>query len=248
MLDKRILALCLSLLFFIFVNCGEKKDTTTTTTGTTKDGDKTKTVDTVKSNQQSTTQTEAQTQNQSQLKDTSMQSNQTAGKDPAGNNKSVKDDSDGDIVKMETTMGTIKIKLYTDKAPITAGNFKKLVQEGFYNGIIFHRVIDGFMIQGGDPTGTGTGGSKETIKDEFGPGLKHSKKGILSMANRGPNTGTSQFFITLAPTPHLDGKHAIFGEVIEGMDVVEKIGKTKVGPADKPVTDVKMKKVTMTDK
>lgn len=152
------------------------------------------------------------------------------------------------IVKFETTMGTFKAKLYTEKAPITTKNFIDLVNQGFYNGIIFHRVIDGFMIQGGDPTGTGTGGSKTTIKDEFGPGLKHDKKGIFSMANRGPNTGTSQFFITLAPQPHLDGKHAVFGEVIEGINIVEKIGKVKTGAGDKPVTEVKMTKVTMVEK
>lgn len=156
--------------------------------------------------------------------------------------------SSGNIVKFETTMGTFKAKLFTDKAPITTKNFIDLVNKGFYNGIIFHRVIDGFMIQGGDPTGTGTGGSGVKIKDEFGPGLKHDKKGILSMANAGPNTGTSQFFITLVPTPHLDGKHAIFGEIIEGMNIVEKIGKTKTGAGDKPVTEVKMTKVSMTDK
>ncbi|MBK8550090.1 MAG: peptidylprolyl isomerase [Ignavibacteria bacterium] len=169
-----------------------------------------------------------------------MDNNQTAAKEDS---KKL-----GDFVNMETSMGMIKIKLFTKEAPITTANFQKLVNEGFYNGIIFHRVIDGFMIQGGDPTGTGTSGSKVTIQDEFGPGLKHSKKGILSMANRGPNTGTSQFFITLAPTPHLDGKHAIFGEVVGGMDVVEKIGKTKTGPGDKPATDVKMIKVTLSDK
>jgi peptidyl-prolyl cis-trans isomerase A (cyclophilin A) len=167
-----------------------------------------------------------------------------------------KDDADvkkddkptGNIVKFETTMGTFKAKLFTDKAPITTKNFIDLVNKGFYNGIIFHRVIDGFMIQAGDPTGTGRGGSGVKIKDEFGPGLKHDKKGILSMANAGPNTGESQFFITLAPTPHLDGKHAIFGEIIEGMNIVEKIGKVKTGAGDKPVEDVKMTKVTMTDK
>ncbi len=152
------------------------------------------------------------------------------------------------IVKFETTMGTFKAKLYTDKAPITTKNFIDLVNKGFYNGIIFHRVIDGFMIQGGDPTGTGRGGSGVTIKDEFGPGLKHDKKGILSMANAGPNTGTSQFFITLAPQPHLDGKHAVFGEIISGMDIVEKIGKVKTGAGDRPVTEVKMTKVTMVEK
>ncbi|MBL7127961.1 MAG: peptidylprolyl isomerase [Ignavibacteria bacterium] len=153
--------------------------------------------------------------------------------------------SDSDLVLMETSMGDIKIKLFMDKAPITAGNFKELIEQGFYDGIIFHRVIDDFMIQGGDPTGTGTSGSGKTIPDEFGEGLKHNKKGILSMANSGPNTGTSQFFITLVPTPHLDGKHAIFGEVIEGMDVVEKIRKVKTDARDKPVEDVVMDKVTM---
>jgi cyclophilin family peptidyl-prolyl cis-trans isomerase len=157
----------------------------------------------------------------------------------------VKGDKKMDYVKFETTMGNFKVKLFSDKAPITTDNFRSLVEKGFYDGIIFHRVIDGFMIQGGDPTGTGRGGSGKTIPDEFGPGLKHSKEGILSMANAGPNTGTSQFFITLAPTPHLDGKHAIFGEVVDGMDVVKKIGKTKTGPGDKPETDIKMKKVYM---
>ena len=153
--------------------------------------------------------------------------------------------SDSDLVLMETTMGDIKIKLFLEKAPITAGNFKELIEQGYYDGIIFHRIIDEFMIQGGDPTGTGTGGSPNTIPDEFGEGLKHDKKGVLSMANRGPNTGSSQFFITLVPTPHLDGKHAIFGEVIEGMDVVEKIGKVKTDARDKPLEDVVMEKVTM---
>lgn len=153
-----------------------------------------------------------------------------------------------DYVKFETSMGNFKVKLFSDKAPITTDNFRSLVDKGFYDGIIFHRVIDGFMIQGGDPSGTGRGGSGKTIPDEFGPGLKHSKKGILSMANAGPNTGTSQFFITLAPTPHLDGKHAIFGEVVDGLDVVEKIGKTKTGAQDRPEKEVKMIKVYMSDK
>lgn len=166
-----------------------------------------------------------------------------------GTTDAKKDDKPtGNIVKFETTMGTFKAKLYTDKAPITTKNFMDLVNKGFYNGIIFHRIIDGFMIQGGDPTGTGRGGSGTKIKDEFGPGLKHDKKGILSMANAGPNTGESQFFITLAPQPHLDGKHAVFGEIIEGMNVVEKIGKVKTGQMDKPVEDVKMTKVTMVSK
>ncbi|MFC2092596.1 peptidylprolyl isomerase [Bacteroidota bacterium] len=159
--------------------------------------------------------------------------------------KSVDKKSKSDMVLMKTNMGDIKIKLYMDKAPITAGNFRDLVEQGFYDGIIFHRVIDGFMIQGGDPTGTGTGGSPNTIPDEFGEGLKHNRKGILSMANSGPNTGTSQFFITLVPTPHLDGKHAIFGEVVEGMNVVEKIGEVEKDARDKPVKDVVITKVTM---
>ncbi|PKM92110.1 MAG: peptidylprolyl isomerase, partial [Euryarchaeota archaeon HGW-Euryarchaeota-1] len=124
---------------------------------------------------------------------------------------------------IETNKGTIKIELFTDKAPKTTQNFIDLANKGFYDGVIFHRVIPGFMIQGGDPTGTGTGGPGYKINDEFHPDLKHDKKGILSMANAGPNTGGSQFFITLAPTPWLDGKHAVFGQVIEGMDVVEKI-------------------------
>ena len=214
----------------LLMGCGEKKDAPKTEN---KAGDnKPKATDTLKTTQNQTTQT---------TKKDSAVDNQTAGTTDTKN-------SSGDIVNMETSMGTIKIKLYSKEAPITTGNFKKLINEGFYNGIIFHRVIDGFMLQGGDPTGTGTGGSKVTIQDEFAPGLKHSKKGMLSMANRGPNTGTSQFFITLAPTPWLDGKHAIFGEVIGGMDVVEKIGKTKTGPNDKPVTEVKMTKVTLSDK
>lgn len=150
-------------------------------------------------------------------------------------------------VMMETSMGNIKIKLFMKEAPLTAGNFLSLVEKGFYDGIIFHRVIDQFMIQGGDPTGTGRGGSGKKIKDEFGEGLIHNRPGILSMANAGPNSGDSQFFLTLVPTPWLDGKHAIFGEVVEGMDVVEKIGKTKVDHYDRPIEDVVMNKVYAVD-
>jgi len=146
------------------------------------------------------------------------------------------------IVELETTMGTMKIKLYDDKAPKTVKNFKDLVEKGFYDGTIFHRVIKDFMIQGGDPTGTGTGGPGYKIPDEFGAGLKHSKKGILSMANAGPNSGSSQFFITLIATPWLDGKHAIFGELMEGVDVLDKIGTTPTGPGDRPKTEVKIVK------
>lgn len=146
------------------------------------------------------------------------------------------------MVELETTLGTMKVKLYDDKAPKTAGNFRKLVEQGFYDGTIFHRVIKGFMIQGGDPTGTGTGGPGYTIDDEFGPGLKHDRKGILSMANAGPNTGGSQFFITLAPTPHLDGRHAIFGELVEGVDVLDAIGSTPTDAGDRPKEEVKITK------
>jgi len=159
------------------------------------------------------------------------------------------DKSAGNIMKIETTMGVIKIKLFPDKAPKTVEQIKALVSKGFYNGIIFHRVISGFMIQGGDPTGTGTQGSGKTIPDEFNNGLKHNKEGVVAMANTGrPNSQDSQFFITLAPQPHLDGKYTIFGEVVSGMDVVEKIGKVKTGQNDKPVEDVKMKTVTLEDK
>jgi cyclophilin family peptidyl-prolyl cis-trans isomerase len=146
-------------------------------------------------------------------------------------------------VAFKTNQGTFKAELYDDLAPKTAGNFATLVEKKFYDGVIFHRVIDGFMIQGGDPTGTGRGGPGYTIPDEFGKGLLHNTPGLLSMANAGPNTGGSQFFVTLVPTPWLDRKHAIFGRVIEGMDVVEKIGKTKTGPGDRPVPEVVMEEV-----
>lgn len=149
------------------------------------------------------------------------------------------------VAVFDTTMGMFRIELYTDLAPNTAQNFIDLAKKGFYNGVIFHRVIDAFMIQGGDPTGTGMGGPGYTIPDEFGPGLKHDAPGILSMANAGPNTGGSQFFITLVPTPWLDGHHAIFGHVVEGMEVVEAIGHTKTGRGDRPVEDVVMKSVTI---
>ncbi|MFH1126596.1 MAG: peptidylprolyl isomerase [archaeon] len=123
---------------------------------------------------------------------------------------------------IETEKGTIKLELYERRAPITTANFIKLAESGFYDGLKFHRVIRGFMIQGGDPKGDGRGGPGYKIQDEFHPELKHTT-GALSMANAGPNTGGSQFFITEAPQPHLDGKHSVFGQVIEGQDVVEKI-------------------------
>jgi len=143
-------------------------------------------------------------------------------------------------VKLETNHGDIVINLYSDM-PITAGNFEKLVGEGFYNEIIFHRIIDGFMIQGGDPTGTGTGGPGYNIQDEFThEGGNKNDKYTISMANAGPNTGGSQFFINLADNNFLDTKHAVFGKVIEGMDVVDKIAKVQKDANDKPLEEVKI--------
>jgi cyclophilin family peptidyl-prolyl cis-trans isomerase len=133
--------------------------------------------------------------------------------------------------------------LFEQQAPKTVENFVTLAEKKFYDGVIFHRVIDGFMIQGGDPTGTGRGGPGYQFADEFHPQLKHNSEGTLSMANAGPNTNGSQFFITLTATPHLDGKHAVFGKVVDGIDVVKKIGKTPTKAGDRPVTDVVMKSV-----
>ena len=151
------------------------------------------------------------------------------------------------IAVFETNKGTFEIELFEDKVPVTTKNFIDLVDKGLYNGLIFHRVIDGFMIQGGDPEGTGMGGPGYTIPDEFNKDLRHDSEGILSMANAGPNTGGSQFFITLAATPWLDGHHAVFGKVIEGMDVVRAIGKVKCDGRDKPLEDVVINKVTIKD-
>ncbi len=124
---------------------------------------------------------------------------------------------------LRTEKGPIRVKLFADKAPETVNNFVFLAREGYFDGTTFHRVIQGFMVQGGDPTGTGTGGPGYRIRDEFHPELRHDKPGVLSMANAGPNTGGSQFFITHVATPWLDGRHAVFGEVVEGMDVVNAI-------------------------
>lgn len=146
-------------------------------------------------------------------------------------------------IKFTTNKGVFVAEMFEDKAPLTTKNFIELVEKGFYDGIIFHRVIDGFMIQGGDPTGTGMGGPGYKIKDEFGEGVKHDDEGILSMANAGPNTGGSQFFITLAPTPWLNGHHAIFGKVVEGMDVVRLIGVVPTDFRDRPREAVTMEKV-----
>ncbi len=146
---------------------------------------------------------------------------------------------------IETTQGKIVIELYSDKAPKTVANFVKLASSGFYNGIIFHRVIPGFMIQTGDPTGTGRGGPGYTFADEFSPDLKHESAGTVSMANAGPNTNGSQFFITLAPTPWLNNKHSIFGRVTKGQKIVEAISAVPRDGNDRPVSDVKMLSVTI---
>lgn len=157
----------------------------------------------------------------------------------------------------ETTLGNFKVKLYPEEAPKTVENFAGLAEgtiewtdtngkkekKKLYDGTVFHRVIKDFMIQGGDPAGNGTGGPGYTFKDEFNPKLRHSKAGLLSMANRGPGTNGSQFFVTLVPTPWLDDKHTIFGEVVEGKDVVNKIGTTKTGAQDRPVEPVVVKSV-----
>ena len=139
-------------------------------------------------------------------------------------------------VRLETSMGNIIIEL-DPEMPITAGNFETLVKKGYYDGVIFHRIIDGFMIQGGDPTGTGRGGPGYAIKDEFTKNNRNDR-GTISMANSGPNSGGSQFFLNLVNNNFLDGKHPVFGKIIEGMDVVDKMGKVKTGPGDKPVKNV----------
>jgi len=125
--------------------------------------------------------------------------------------------------RMETDKGTMVIELFAEKAPRTVNNFVFLAREGFYEGVVFHRVISNFMAQGGDPTGRGSGGPGYKFEDEFHPTLRHDKQGILSMANAGANTNGSQFFITHIPTPHLDNKHSVFGQVMEGLDVLMSI-------------------------
>ncbi len=151
----------------------------------------------------------------------------------------------GDMIKLETNYGDILIELYGEM-PVTAGNFKKLVEEGFYDGVIFHRVIDGFMIQGGDPTGTDSGGPGYSIKDEFtGGDLDRNDRGTISMANAGPDTGGSQFFINLVDNNFLDRKHPVFGKVVEGMDIVDKIAKVETGANDRPVKDVVIEKASV---
>jgi len=153
--------------------------------------------------------------------------------------------AEGKQVRLETTHGDIVIELYDDM-PITVGNFEKLVSKGFYDGVIFHRIIDGFMLQGGDPDGTGMGGPGYEIKDEFShEGGNKNDRGTISMANAGPNTGGSQFFINTINNNFLDGKHPTFGNVVEGMDVVDKISKLATDPSDKPLEEVKIIKATI---
>jgi len=148
-------------------------------------------------------------------------------------------------VLLETNQGNIVIELYSDM-PITAGNFEKLVQQKFYDSVIFHRVINGFMIQGGDPTGTGMGGPGYNIKDEFShKGGNKNNRGTIAMANAGPNTGGSQFFINLVDNNFLDDKHPAFGEVVEGMDIVDKIAKVPTAANDRPIQEVKILKARM---
>jgi len=166
----------------------------------------------------------------------------------------------GTYAHVTTSQGDFVIRLFDQAAPKTVANFVGLAEgtqawkdpvtgesitRPFYDGLTFHRVIDGFMIQGGCPLGTGTGGPGYKFEDEFSRDLRHDKAGILSMANSGPNTNGSQFFITLGPTPHLDNRHSVFGEVVEGMDTVKKIGRVAKNRQDRPVEPVAMEKVTI---
>jgi peptidyl-prolyl cis-trans isomerase A (cyclophilin A) len=166
----------------------------------------------------------------------------------------------GTYAQFDTTEGSFTVRLFDKEAPRTVENFTGLAEgtrewkdpktgekkkAPYYDGVVFHRVINGFMIQGGDRLGTGTGGPGYNFADEFHPKRRHERAGILSMANAGPNTNGSQFFITLGPTPHLDNRHTVFGEVVEGLEVVKKIGAVQTGPQDRPVKAVVMNKVTI---
>ena len=166
----------------------------------------------------------------------------------------------GLYAQFDTSEGRFTVRLFDQEAPRTVENFVALtegtkpwkdprtnqtVTKPYYDGVIFHRVIDGFMVQSGDPLGQGIGGPGYTFADEFHPKLRHNKAGILSMANRGPNTNGGQFFITLGPTPHLDDRHSVFGEVVEGMDVVGRIGSVATDGRDRPITSVTIHTVTI---
>lgn len=148
---------------------------------------------------------------------------------------------------IKTSLGNIRIELFPDEVPKTVENFAALSRKGFYDGLIFHRVIPRFMIQTGDPTGTGRGGPGYQFKDEFHPSLRHDRPGVLSMANAGPNTNGSQFFITEAATPWLDNRHSVFGRVIEGLEIVSKIASVPRSAQDKPLEPVTMVSVTIED-
>ncbi|KAE9547703.1 hypothetical protein FO519_009087 [Halicephalobus sp. NKZ332] len=154
------------------------------------------------------------------------------------------------FVRFETTMGNFLVELYWDHAPKTCRNFAELARRGYYDKTIFHRIIREFMIQGGDPTGTGRGGTSiygDRFADEIHKSLKHTGAGVVSMANSGPNTNGSQFFITLAPTQHLDGKHTIFGRIYGGMKVIQKVGLVATDASDRPTMPVKIVKAVPTD-
>jgi peptidyl-prolyl cis-trans isomerase A (cyclophilin A) len=168
--------------------------------------------------------------------------------------------SPGVYAQFTTSKGSFTVRLFEKEAPKTVANFVGLaegsktwrdpasgqqVTRPFYDGLVFHRIIDGFMIQGGCPHGTGTGGPGFKFEDEFSPALKHDRAGVLSMANAGPNTNGSQFFITLGPTPHLNNRHSVFGEVVEGFDVVKAIGSVTTGRQDRPIDDVVIETVTI---
>lgn len=158
-------------------------------------------------------------------------------------NPMAKDASKSTVVVLETNRGNIELKLFDDIAPKTVENFKGLVEKGYYNGTVFHRVIKNFMLQGGDPTGTGSGGASiwgGKFEDEFNPQMKFDRKGILAMANAGPDTNGSQFFITTVPTPWLNRKHTIFGEVLSGYETVSAIEQTPTAPGDRPIEEQKI--------
>jgi len=150
------------------------------------------------------------------------------------------------LAHFTTSLGDFQVELFEGRAPATTKNFIDLVEKGYYDGIVFHRVIAGFMLQGGCPNGDGRGGPGYTIPDEFHADLRHDSEGVLSMANSGPNTGGSQFFVTLAATAWLDGKHAVFGKVVEGIETVHTIAATPTGPGDRPLEPVVMETVSIT--